>query len=166
VTGDGKSYPLSDVLWESTRDSNLNTIVIRLASALPHVVQPITSVTQNEFQSVARIENSGDGFKLTETALRDAPQIAMFGAPEGGPLVAFVNYLFAWSGDGMLNYHHSTSAGVSGAPIFDLENGELVALHQQGADRLLVQPGNIPLAKGQSIRKIIAAINADVAARN
>ena len=58
-----------------------------------------------------------------------------------------------------LAYTYVTEGGLSGSPVFDIETGELVAVHQSRLDA-----GHLGL--GASIANVVAAIEADLGKPN
>ncbi len=102
--------------------------------------------------------NPRDGTGVTwdgETGLR---ALATVGFGSGTGFSLYLNHLVGatdMTRSRFLLYTHVTQPGASGAPVFDVETGELVAVHQNAYR-------DSGLGSGISIPTLIAAIEADL----
>jgi len=131
--------------------------VLRIKGALPFGARPIEKVRIQEFENLQHLNARSTSANVTVG--RPLATIGFGGKNAGFAL--FLNNLvgvFETDPDGkplLLAYTHVTEPGASGSPVFDIETGDLVAIHMYGfADR--------QIGAGTSMVSVIAAIRKDM----
>jgi hypothetical protein len=123
--------------------------ILRINERLPFGAKPIDKVKRQDFSPF------GFGLGAKDEAKSRRP-LAIVGFGAGRPedraagFALFLNTLVGAAGSPIyLIYTHVTQPGASGAPVFDIETGEVVAIHH-------LAHGDT--AEGVSIASVIAAI--------
>lgn len=133
--------------------------VLRIKGALPFGARPIDKVRNQDFENLQHLDLKSISAKIEVTTGRPLATIGFGGMNAGFTL--FLNNLVGVlesDPDGKplrLAYTHVTEPGASGSPVFDIETGDLVAIHELGMpDR--------QIGGGTSIVSVIAAIRKDL----
>jgi hypothetical protein len=176
-----KSLPITfgESLWErpltnlfDLSHKELGVTVLRIKGSLPFGAKPIEKVRHEEFDSLQEpLPNNATPNSIGKDRLQPRPlaiigfgagRPTLLGTPESATGFAlFLNTLVGVEDrdpEGKplhLAYTSVTQPGVAGAPVFDIETGELVAIHQ--SNNLSKK-----IAAGVSIARVIAAIKKDL----
>ena len=154
---DGKAIGLGMPLWESRGE--LDVTVLRVAGPLPFAARPIERVRTTAFDGLPHLP-PGDRRRQQPLPGRGLATVAHGGVSIGYGLL--LHRLVGWEETSAqerplrLVYTHVTEPGASGAPVFDIETGELVAIHQHRSG-----PGE-KLGSGASLDAVKAAIESDL----
>jgi len=149
------------ILWQRPIEEHQvrkqGVTVLRIKGALPFGAKPIEKVRNKEFENLHHLDRLSTTTNVT--AGRPLATIGFGGVNAGFAL--FLNNLVGVlesDPDGKplrLAYTHVTEPGAAGAPVFDIETGEIVAIHELGfQDR--------QIGGGTSIVSVIAAIRKDM----
>jgi hypothetical protein len=169
-----KNTPINfgEILWERPFVEQ-GVTVLRIKGSLPFGAKPIEKVRRQEFEHLPDFDprNSVSGPEGTDRSLARPLATIGLGAQgrsageESAGFALFLNNLVGVKDrdpDGKplhLWYTYVTQPGASGSPVFDIETGDLVAIH------LLAVPAD-KLGAGVSIVSVIAAINRDLGQPN
>jgi hypothetical protein len=154
----------SELLWSGPkREAGIS--VLRIKGPLPFGAKPIDKVRHSEWESLPYIDTKAPDGGPGPDDLKPVRALASvgFAAGEVGFAIFLNNLLGVITKDdnGMplqLGYTYVTQPGASGSPVFDVETGELVAVHELGSrPEQKVRTGG-----GISIVAAIAAIEADL----
>jgi hypothetical protein len=133
--------------------------VLRIKGALPFGARPIEKVRNQEFENLQHLDQKSTSAKIEVTTGQPLATIG-FGGMNAGFALFLNNLIGVWEDDPdgkplRLAYTHVTEPGASGSPVFDIETGDLVAIHELGMpDR--------QIGGGTSIVSVIAAIRKDL----
>jgi hypothetical protein len=136
--------------------------VLRIKGALPFGARPIEKVRNQEFENLQHLDPKGTSAKIEMTTGQPLATIGFGGINAGFAL--FLNNLVGVlesDPDGKplrLAYTYVTEPGASGSPVFDIETGDLVAIHELHE---LGWPDR-QIGGGTSIVSVIAAIREDL----
>jgi hypothetical protein len=134
--------------------------VLRIKGALPFGARPVEKVRNQEFENLQHLDPNDTSAKIEMTTGQPLAIIGFGGIHAGFAL--FLNNLVGVlesDPDGKplrLAYTYVSEPGVSGSPVFDIETGDLVAIHE------LRWPANSQIGGGTSIASVIAAIRKDL----
>jgi TIR domain/Trypsin-like peptidase domain len=172
-----KNVPLrfGEILWEGAFESRHpekghDLAVLRIKGTLPFGAKPIEKVRGQEFENLPDLDPRSLASTSVVTHKTFTRPLAMIGVGAMGDttneektgFALFLNNLlgvFNRDSDGKplnLAYTDAAQGGTSGSPVFDVETGELVAIHHLGLS-------NGAVGAGVSIVSVIAAIAKDLA---
>jgi hypothetical protein len=160
-----KDHPImfGAILWQrpiKTQGGNAQGVtVLRIKGALPFGARPIEKVRNQEFENLPQLDPNSTSATIEVTTSRPLAIIGFGGMNAGFAL--FLNNLVGVlesDPDGKplrLAYTYVTEPGASGSPVFDIETGDLVAIHELGRPEHRI-------GAGTSIVSVIAAIRKDL----
>jgi hypothetical protein len=151
------------ILWQQPIEEQgvrkQGVTVLRIKDALPFGARPIEKVRNQEFENLQHLDQTDTSAKIEMTTGQPLATIGFGGIHAGFAL--FLNNLVGvleTNPDGKplrLAYTYVTEPGASGSPVFDIDTGDLVAIHELGwPDR--------QIGGGTAIASVIAAIRKDL----
>lgn len=162
LEGDTHSIGFDAMLWERPFDDDIGVSVLRIKGPLPFAAKPIERVRTTRFEGLreaaAALPPDAGG------SLGRALATVGYGAISSG-FALFLHNLSGWTGRDpqgrplRLRYSHVTEGGAGGAPVFDVETGELVAVHQSG---MFAGGPGARVGEGAAMDTVVAAIRADL----
>src|SRR5262249_5835036 len=133
--------------------------ILRIKGALPFGARPIEKVRNREFENLPHVDPKSTSAKIEVTTGRPLATIGFGGMSAG--FARFLNNLVvvreSERGGKRLPsaYTYVTEPGASGSPVFDIETGDLVAIHE-------LRVPDRQMGGGTSIVSVIAAIRKDL----